>query len=249
MTPFFLLCLLSPLNPPGRAQHQSKQIATPPTLTLLSSSNLGTFPATGPISDVEFSISISGSSLANWRYYIRVDSEGWSYTGNVTADVWTTTLRPAFFYGARLSVGAHSVQRLARDNSSVASNTVSLSYAISAPTVTPTVTPSGGVSTGAAVGIAVGVVVLVGLIIAVAVVVRSRKAMDNREASALSASLTVGGDKEAPRGPQVYGVQPAYPPPFQPTGAYPPFQPQPGYPPYPGDGVPPYSQTPYGGPR
>jgi hypothetical protein len=201
---------------------------------------------------VEFRISISGPASANWRYYIRVDSEAWSYTGNVSADVWTTTLYPGFFSGSRLSLGGHFVERQARDNSSAASNTISLSYTISAPSRTPSVTASGGLSAGAIAGIVVGAVALVGVIVAVAFFVHSREARAMKEASAMSAPLMggIGGAGNFPGGAQVYGVQPPYPPPFQPAGAYAPSPPQPEYPPpYPGEGVSPYAQAPYGGPR
>jgi hypothetical protein len=127
------------------------------------------------------------------------------------------------------------VERQALDNSGFGNNTIVVADAISAPKIppsaprsrTPSVTASGGLSTGVAVGIAVGAVALVGLIVAIAVIVRSRKARDMREISALSASLTPDGEKDLPKGPLVCEVQPPYPPPFQPTGACAPFPPSP----------------------
>jgi hypothetical protein len=216
------------------AEHNSKGIATPPTLSLTSSSFLGTFSTSGPSSALNFTYSAYGSSTATWWVYTRVDSESWGSLGTIYYGSWIVTLSPGFFYGSRVSVGTHTIQLGALDSYGVESNIISVLYGIEAD----------GLSAGAIAGIVIGVIIFFAIVFIVAVYCFRRSQRNATQGEAGTSTAPVGG-VELGGGDAAKGVIAAYPPPFQPTGAVPPPYPAvDGYPP-PGAYPPPYPQGAY----
>jgi hypothetical protein len=141
----FLLQLASPRNAPARRFApksptffprnadipNSKLIATPPVLTLLSAYEWGSFGTSGPSSDQTIRFAVSGPSDISWSFFKSFDAETMAFVQNGTAAIASLTVRASEFTGQRTNEGAHLISVVARDASTMESNTIVVSYRIS----------------------------------------------------------------------------------------------------------------------